>query len=189
MLVAGATGTLFAQQDTTRFIFPEDEQWATLDEGDTLTFTLHVADSLDRAYLIDFETAMDAGLKLDSAGVFSWIPSFDLVDRLKESETFSVLFEAIFDDGSKIRQEVDFVINHVNRPPVVEELAVFYVGQGTDNQQPLNQLSQIYDPDGDPIIFRTNPLSLPEGASLTENGLFKWKPSRNQFRQLRDTPY
>ncbi len=188
LLFAGVAGSLFAQ-DSTRFRFPDNENWTRLDEGDTLIFSLSVADSLDRAFLLGFETADNLGLSLDSAGVFTWIPSYDLVDRLKETETISVLFEAIFDDGSKLREEVDFVIRHVNRPPVVDDLAVFYVGQGADNQQQLNQLSQIYDPDGDPIIFQTNPLSLPEGASLTENGLFRWKPSRNQFRQLRETPY
>ncbi|UII28777.1 hypothetical protein LVD15_10225 [Fulvivirga maritima] len=167
------------------FIFPSDPDWNILEEGDSLSFTLKVEG--DTSYDYKFSVYGDRGLELhlDSLGNFNWVPSYDLVDRVTEKQEFSVIFEAISSTGNKIRKEIPFTVMHKNRPPSIGELPVFYVRQYSENEFNLKQLDQINDPDDDPIVFKSILSEMPEGASLSELGIFSWKPSRNQFRSIR----
>ncbi|MEJ2005436.1 MAG: hypothetical protein P8X57_10820 [Cyclobacteriaceae bacterium] len=139
------TGILLAAnaQENPSFIFPDQPDWKLLYEGDTLSFEMQIADSLDRAYTLSYEVDETITAVIDSSGWFTWTPSYDIVDRLIPYRNIGILFEALFEDGEKLRQEVNFTVFHVNRPPVIEELPVFYV---------------------------------------------RWKPSRSQFREIRDEP-
>ncbi len=175
-------------QESPSFIFPERPDWKLLYEGDTLSFELLVADTVDRSYQISYEADEEITAVIDSSGWFTWSPSYDMVDRLMPYRNIPLIFEALFDDGSKLRQEISFTVFHVNRPPKIEELPVFYVRQGMQNEFQMNQLNQIEDPDGDPIVFKPVLQEMPEGASLSELGIFSWKPSRSQFRAIRDEP-
>jgi len=173
-------------QENPYFIFPESPDWKLLYEGDTLQFELEAMDSLNREFNLSYIVDEDISATIDSTGMFTWSPPFDLVDRLVPYRNIPVIFEVFFEDGGKLRQEINFTVFHVNRPPRIEELPVFYVRQGAKNDYPLNQLNQIMDPDGDPIVFKPVLSEMPEGATLSELGIFTWKPSRSQFRELRE---
>lgn len=174
-----------------QLMLPSENDWNLLREGDSLAFRITVRDTAsDSGSIWSYRVIGDRelGYRLDSSGVFTWVPSYELVDRVNEFKNFSLIFEATDGAEGKLRQEVDFTIFHVNRPPTIEELPVFYVRQNNPNEINLNQLNQIRDPDGDPVIFKPILSEMPEGASLSELGIFYWKPSRNQFRSLQQAP-
>jgi hypothetical protein len=126
-------------------------------------------------------------MQLDSTGNFQWTPSYDLVDRLERQKEVNVIVQAEWPDGRRTRRTLNFIILHQNRPPLVEDLPIFYVKQSSANrfQIPTEYVS---DPDGDPIVFKSIQSQLPEGLTLSSLGLITWTPSRNQFNALRNNP-
>ncbi len=178
----------FTNAQEARILLPESQDWNLLREGDTLSFEVGVSDTAS-LWTVRVVGNRELGYSLDSAGRFGWVPDYDLVDRVNEFRNFSLIFEATSNEGTgKLRKEVDFTVFHVNRPPVIDELPVFYVRQNNPNEINLNQLNQIRDPDGDPVIFKPILSEMPEGATLSELGIFNWRPSRNQFRALKESP-
>jgi hypothetical protein len=169
-----------------RFIFPDSVGWKTVTEGKELSFKVSVND--DSAPRFSLEGGNDYGMQFDSVGNFSWKPSFDLVDRLAQQKEISVIFQADWRDGKKLRRPVHFIVYHVNRTPEVEELPVFYVRQSVQNKYQI-PAEYVRDPDGDPIIFKALQTQLPEGASLSSGGLLTWTPSRSQFHNLKSNPF
>ena len=172
----------FAQQ----LVFPDQPDWTHLDEGKPLSFALTVSGDLPPVrYALDGGNSF--GMQLDSVGHFNWTPSFDLVPRLEKQKEVSVIFQAEWKDGKRVRQPVNFLVNHINRPPVVEELPTFYVKQNTPSKYQI-PADYVRDPDGDPLIFKPRESKMPEGAVLTSLGQLTWTPSRNQFNSLRSNP-
>jgi hypothetical protein len=45
-----------------------------------------------------------------------------------------------------------------------------------------------YDPDGDPLVFKSILSQMPEGSALSSQGVFTWNPSRTQFSMLKNQP-
>ncbi len=173
---------VFAQQ----LVFPDQPDWTHLDEGKPVSFTLAVSGNLPPVrYALDGGNGF--GMQLDSIGHFNWTPSFDLVPRLEKQKEVSVIFQAEWKDGKRVRQPVNFLVNHINRPPVVEELPTFYVKQNTASKYQI-PADYVRDPDGDPLIFKPRESQMPEGAVLTSLGQLTWTPSRNQFNSLRSNP-
>jgi hypothetical protein len=168
-----------------RFNFPDSAGWRTIPEGKELTFKVSVSEGVGPHYSL--EGVNGNGMQLDSIGNFSWKPSYDLVDRLQLQKEMTVIFQADWKDGKKLRRPVTFVVHHVNRPPDVEELPVFYVRQSVQNKYQI-PTEYVHDPDGDPIVFRSIQTQLPEGASLSSAGLLTWTPSRSQFHGLKNNP-
>jgi hypothetical protein len=167
-------------------IFPDIEGWNVIKENDTLSFRLRISDDSPAKFFI--EGAADLKIAFDTLGNFNWTPSFDLADRIALRRDFTVVFEGRLSETKSIRKSITFTVLHENRPPVVEELPVFYVKQSSRNvyQFPADY---VYDPDGDPIAFKSSISQLPEGASLSSAGQFIWTPSRNQFTNLKAQPY
>jgi hypothetical protein len=165
------------------FIFPEREGWNVLNENQELSFEVKTDDEA----IYSLQGAENLGIQFDSLGHFSWTPSYDLVDRIALKKEFSVIFEASYPNDRRERRTVTFTVNHINRPPVVEELPIFYVKQAFRNVYQFPTES-VYDPDGDPIVFKTSLSDMPEGSSLSSQGQFTWTPSRSQFNALKTTP-
>jgi hypothetical protein len=165
------------------FIFPENEGWNVLNENEELSFKVKTDDEA----VYSLQGAENLGIQFDSLGNFSWTPSYDLVDRIALKKEFSIIFEASYPNDRRERRTVTFTVNHINRPPVVEELPIFYVKQAFRNVYQFPTES-VYDPDGDPIVFKTSLSDMPEGSSLTSQGQFTWTPSRSQFFALKTTP-
>jgi hypothetical protein len=167
-----------------QLIFPEGDQWRLPLEGTETTFNIRT-DTIAPKYSI--EGSAGYGIQFDSTGHFSWTPSFDLVDRLEKTKEFTVIFQAEWTNGKKVRKPVTFMVAHQNRPPVIEELPVFYVKQAAPNKYQISS-DYVSDPDGDPIVYKSVLTAMPEGASMSSLGLITWTPSRNQFIALKTNP-
>jgi hypothetical protein len=173
-------GVTHAQQ----LILPDSAGWNVVPEGKMITFKVTTSESTHPKYSI--EGVNGYGMHYDTLGHFRWIPSFDLVDRNEKQKEVTVIFQADWKDGKKIRKPVSFVVLHVNRPPDVEELPVFYVKQSVQNKYQI-PAEYVKDLDGDPLVFRSVQAQLPEGASLSSAGLLTWTPSRSQFNSLKNS--
>jgi hypothetical protein len=168
-----------------RIVVPEGDQWRLPYEGTETAFKLMTDTVPPLKYSLEGNN--DYGIRFDSTGNFAWTPSFDLVDRLEKTKEITVIFQAEWKGGKKMRKPVTFIVAHKNRPPVIEELPVFYVKQGALNQYQISA-DYVSDPDGDPINYKSIMTALPEGASLSSLGLITWTPSRNQFLALKTNP-
>jgi hypothetical protein len=125
--------TTFSQNHSS-FIFPDSAGWNILNENQDLAFTVRSKHALPVRFSL--EGAQDLNVSFDSLGHFHWKPSFDLVDRVAKTKDFTMIFQQELKDGKRERKEVTFTINHVNRPPVVEELPTVYVKQSNVNTDP-----------------------------------------------------
>ena len=174
----------WSQSDST-FIFPSSTAWNILQEDQLISF--QVQSVYKDSVLFSLEGADDLNIQLDTLGNFVWKPSFDLVDRISKTKDFVITFQATFPSGLRHKQAITFTVHHVNRPPQVEELPIFYVKQSTLNTFQI-PADYVFDADGDPIVFKAIPMQMPEGSVLSSNGQFNWSPSRTQFAKLKDDP-
>jgi hypothetical protein len=168
-----------------RLIFPEGDQWRLPFEGTETAFKVTTDTAVAPKFSLEGNDGF--GIKFDTAGNFSWQPSFDLVDRLEKSKEITVMFQGEWKNGKKVRKPITFIITHKNRPPEVEELPVFYVKQAAPNQYQISA-DYVKDPDGDPLTYKSVLTAMPEGASMSSLGLITWTPSRNQFLALKTNP-
>jgi hypothetical protein len=174
----------FSQNGHT-LIFPDTAGWNILNENQELKFRLKTNNH--EAARFSIEGTEELGIQFDSLGNFYWKPSFDLVNRVNRTKDFTVIFQATWSDQKRERLPITFTVNHVNRPPVVEELPVFYVKQSTINTFQFPS-EYVYDLDGDPLAFKSIQSQMPEGSSLSGLGQFTWNPSRGQFASLKSNP-
>src|SRR5690606_12420413 len=167
-------------------ILPDSAGWNVLQEGQTLSFTVR-ATVREELRSFSLENAERLAVQFDSAGNFSWNPSYNLVNRVEQKRDLTMVFQALWKDGKRGREAVTFTVHHVNRAPVVEDIPVFYVKQSTRNSYQI-PYEYVSDPDGDPFVFKSIPTRMPEGASLSSQGQFTWTPSRSQFNALKNNP-
>lgn len=170
-----------------QLIFPEQENWNYINEGDTIMFRVKSIGGAGKKYLFNLSGNESKDINFDSSGLFVWSPDFDFVDRLEEKKMVQLLFEVSDSAGHSANQQVDFYVNHINRPPVIGEMKNLYIKYNAENTYQVN-LNTVTDPDNDPVIFKPIPYQMPEGAKLSEKGEFKWKPSLRQFRRLQNNP-
>ncbi|HEY5916314.1 MAG TPA: hypothetical protein VIU13_02900, partial [Chryseolinea sp.] len=181
-LIAGINAN--SQNGPSSFIFPDSAGWNILNENQTLSFVVKSTHESPLIYY-SLEGAVGLGIEFDSLGHFRWSPSFDLVDRVQKSKDITLIFQQMLPDGKRERREVTFLVRHVNRPPVVEELPLVYVKQSNLNTYQI-QSDFVYDPDGDPLVFKSILSQMPEGSALSSQGAFTWNPSRTQFASLKN---
>jgi hypothetical protein len=177
-----------ASHNNGRLIFPDSSGWNIVKENQVISFQVGTTDP-DPA-LFSIEGADDLSITFDSLGNFSWQPSYDLVDRVTRMKEYTVIIEASWPGHAtkkQVRETITFVAAHVNRPPVLEELPVFYVKQSTNNTYQFPS-ELVYDLDGDPLVFRTILSEMPEGSVLSSQGQFSWNPSRTQFMSIKREP-
>jgi hypothetical protein len=172
-------------QSSAKLILPDSSGWNHIRENQKVSFQVKTTDPKPAHFFI--EGGQDLHITFDSLGYFSWQPSYDLVDRLTRVKDFSVIIEATWPGNKRIRETITFIISHVNRPPVVEEMPVFYVKQSSTNTYQFPG-EYVYDLDGDPLVFKTILAKMPEGSSLSSQGQFSWNPSRTQFMSLKNEP-
>ena len=173
------------QAHAQKLIFPEGDRWKAPFEGTELSFRV-TADSAGARFSIEGTAGLGHSIAFDSVGNFLWTPGFDLVDRLEKQKEMTFIFQAEWKNGKKARTPVTFLIMHQNRPPVVEDLPVFYVKQAASNSFQI-PTEYVTDADRDPLVFKSIASALPEGASISSGGLVTWTLSRNQFLALKST--
>jgi len=174
-----------AAGQTSDIVFPDSIGWNLVNEGQHINFWIHTTDHSPAHFSV--EGIENLNIHFDSLGNFSWMPAFDLVDRVERMKDFPVIFQATWPDSRRVRKTVTFTVNHVNRPPVVEELPAFYVKQNNANTYQIGG-DFVYDADGDPIVFKPVVSQMPEGSSLSSQGLLTWTLSRSQFANLKSQP-
>ena len=177
-----------ASHNVVKLVFPDSSGWNIIKENQALAFQVHTTDP-DSAFF-SIEGAAELGISFDSVGNFYWKPSFDLVDRVTRMKDYTVIIEASWPgsaESKRVRETITFVVSHVNRPPVVEELPIFYVKQSTNNTYQFPP-ELVYDQDGDPLVFKSILSEMPEGSTLSSQGQFSWNPSRSQFLAIKRDP-
>ena len=172
-------------QSGTSLIFPDSLGWNTLNENEELKFTVKTTHAVPANFSIHGVDGLH--IEFDTLGHFRWRPSYELADRVEKKKDVSVIFQLSLPDGKRERQEVVFTINHVNRPPVIEDLPIVYVKQSNLNTYQI-QSELVYDLDNDPLVFKSIQAQMPEGSSISSSGQFTWTPSRTQFAALKNNP-
>ncbi|MBL7871239.1 MAG: hypothetical protein JNM78_06495 [Cyclobacteriaceae bacterium] len=168
-----------------RLLVSDSSGWSSLREGEFLSFKITTTDSLKPKYTL--EGTNGYGIQFDTLGIFYWKPAYNLVDRLEKQKEVTVIVQAEWKDGRRVRKPLNFVVLHQNRPPMVEDLPIFYVRQSSANSYQISD-QYVKDLDGDPLVFKSIQSQLPEGVVLSSQGLLTWTPSRNQFNSLKNNP-
>lgn len=186
ILFLSCTASSVWGQDPYELVFPDSINWRQFKENQEIAFALtNTTPGIPVQYSV--EAPADLNFQFDSLGHFCWKPTFDLVDRVEGSKDFNFIFQADWQDGNRYRKTITFTVYHVNRPPVVEEIPVFYVRQSSQNTYQI-PTKHVFDPDGDPLVAIPVVSQMPEGANLSSLGLFTWNTSRSQFNSLRNKP-
>lgn len=170
-----------------KITFPEQPGWNLIKEGQKLQFNVTASGGADNRFTYSLIQGRIEGMEFDTTGRFTWTPGFDFVDRLAKDRTVQLLFEARNAKDERVKQVIDLQVEHVNRPPVIGELKPLYVQYNAANSYSIES-SAIKDEDNDPVIFVPIISNMPEGASLSAQGEFNWKPSVAQFSRLRNNP-
>jgi len=157
--------------------------WNVVKEGEPAEFRLVALDSVPVKHFY-LDGGEENGMDLDSAGVFTWKAGYHLVGRTEPPKELTIMFAALLQDNRSIRQSGTLIVHHTNREPLIEELPVFYVRQGTKNTYQIGQ-EYVYDPDGDPLQFKPIQSSMPEGMQLNAQGMITWSPSRSQYSGMK----
>ncbi|WP_304238647.1 hypothetical protein [Jiulongibacter sediminis] len=175
-------------QNYYQIIFPIDQNWNQLKEGSVKEFDLIVGGPEDdRDFYFSITQGKQIGMEIDSSGHFSWEPGYNLVDRIERKKMFQILVEAKSDSGDFVRRTMDLIVEHTNRPPVVNELKPFYIQYNTNNTYQIES-NAVFDEDNDPLVFIPSIEELPEGMNISSRGEVTWSPSFTQFKKLQEEP-
>ncbi|MHA6247224.1 hypothetical protein ACXYMU_04750 [Pontibacter sp. CAU 1760] len=172
-----------AQAPPLQLNFPGKAGWNVVQEGQKLEFKVQSIGGRGTKPTYALTQGRVEGISFDSLGRFSWTPSYSFVDRLSGSRNVQLLFEVKNEQGESVSQVVELEVKHVNRPPMVGELKPLYVLYNKENTYTIES-SVVKDEDSDPVVFVPIIESMPEGAKLSAQGEFTWKPSYTQFRKL-----
>ncbi|MHB2149495.1 putative Ig domain-containing protein [Calditrichota bacterium LG25] len=143
-----------------------------IDENQLLIFELQGSDPdrEDQGKLIYTADGLPEGALLEG-NQFSWTPTYD------QSGVYKINF-TVSDGRLSDSKSTTITVNHVNRPPVMAELAP----QTVEENQPLTFTVAGSDPDKEDTGKLTlNALNLPEGAVFDPaSGKFNWTPTFEQ---------
>ena len=170
-----------------QLLLPKQPNWNTVLEGKSIQFNLNVTGISPDSVTYSFGEDKQPGMELDSLGHFSWIPGYDLADRIQTTKVYPITFDVRSLNGQTASHTVDIRVVHVNRPPVIGELRPFYVSFRTLNTYKMDS-QVVHDDDGDPIVFIPIADQMPEGSKLSSTGEFTWTLSQNQFNKVKLTP-
>ncbi len=144
----------------------------TVDENNPVEITLSgsdpdIEDKANLKYSVDH---LPEGAVLEG-NIFKWTPTYD------QSGSYPLTFTAT-DGQISVTQSTTIVVNHVNRPPVLEKIAA----QSVDENVKLEFTVKGSDPDKeDAGQISLSVANLPEGAVFdAQTGLFGWTPTFEQ---------
>ena len=173
--------------DPIKIVFNKPKGWDTRAEGESfeITFTASGGSGDYKFELLEPSFLME---NLDQYGAFAWTPDFDFVSSEQSVKSVMLKIKAFDTEGNEKIESFPLYVEHVNRPPVVNELPTFYIQYNLDNIYQLGKKGIVYDPDGDSIIFNPVLKELPQGMTLNKAGQISWNPSRTQINYLRNDP-
>jgi hypothetical protein len=182
--------TILFAQDNKAFllVLPTQNGWNTVAEGSEIQFNLSSVGSKGDSVYFAISQGKLEGMEFDSTGRFSWVPPYELADRINPVKLIQLIFEAHNEKGETTTRPVEIKVTHTNRPPRVEELKPFYVQYKTQNVYKMDT-NALRDDDGDPLVVIPITDHLPENARLTAQGELTWQPSQTQFNQLKKEPF
>jgi hypothetical protein len=125
---------------------------------------------------------------LDQYGNFNWEPGFDFVAPDEIIKSIPIKIKVFDTEGNEFFETISLFVEHVNRPPVVNELPTFYIQYNRENTYRLKKDGLTFDPDGDSIVFTPVLKELPQGMLVNKDGLIKWNPSRRQINYMHENP-
>ncbi len=190
-VASAGTGQEKPNTSTLRLLLPDQSGWNVVREGEVMTFQLKARGGQDDQYAFNIlqKSSDELGISFDTLGNFYWKPSFDQVARLEEEQLVKLIFEVKNASGETDRQQVELLVYHTNRPPVVGELRTFYIQYNTENVYQISSNDAISDPDDDPLVFKPILAQMPQGMSLSGSGEISWKPSYSQYSRLQREPF
>jgi predicted RNA-binding protein with TRAM domain len=145
----------------------------TVDEGDTLTFTIAASDP-DGGDVLTFDaSSLPTGAGFDpGTRTFTWTPGYGQVGSYP-----NVLF-TVTDNGTpplSASEAITITVGNVNRPPVLNSIGSRTVNEG----EKVEIVITATDPDGDGLTYSAG--NLPAGAGfdpITQK--FSWTPGYDQ---------
>lgn len=182
--------SILAQDSKPNFqiILPTESSWNIVPEGSRIEFKLKTVGGKSDSSCFVITQGKQEGMDFDSTGLFSWVPSYDIADRINTKRNIQLLVEARNTNGETTTKTIDLEVVHVNRAPKIEELKPFYVQFNSLNTYKID--AQMFrDEDNDPVVIIPIVESLPEGLKLTAQGEVSWKPSQTQFNHLKTNPF
>ena len=156
---------------------------ASGDENKAASFTIPAAEDLDKedaGKLVYSVEGLPEGATFDaSSRTISWTPTYD------QSGAYSVKVTVTDVLGGKDTKNLDLKINHINRPPVMNQVAA----QSGDEGQKLSFNVEISDPDKeDQNRLTVTAEGTPQGAVFNAQGRsFAWTPTFDQSGEYKVT--
>jgi len=142
----------------------------TVNEGETLTFTVSATDPENDAITYGIQNKPPGADFNPSTKTFTWTPNFN------QQGTYVVTFTASDGVNTSVLN-VTITVNNVNRPPTLNLNTTSPVNINEGQSYSLQLTATDPDSGATLIFFGTG---LPLGAEITSTGLFTWKPNYNQ---------
>jgi hypothetical protein len=137
----------------------------TVDEGETLVFTISATDPNGDALTYSAFNLPDGASFDPGSGTFSWTPGYDQAGVYR-----NVRFQ-VSDGTFTDSEEITITVTHVNRPPVLSPIGPKTVDEG----EALVFTISAVDLDADALTYSA--FNLPDGAVFDPgSGTFSWTP-------------
>jgi hypothetical protein len=146
-----------------------------INEMDTLAFTVTAKDPdiEDEGKLVYSISNLPQGAVFDEkTGAFSWVPGYE------QSGEYTLHFKVTDSAGETNEKDLKITVKHVNRPPVLEDIAAKKVNEN----ELLSFIVKGSDPDKeDAKKLKIKAKNLPKGAVFdNKSNEFKWTPTFEQ---------
>ena len=182
-MLSGIYSAVYAQStEELQIIFPQQDQWNEVKEGELLQFTLQAKGGLSEEYHYNMISEVEEGISFDSLGNFSWMPDHDIVSAGEKEKRVSFIFEVRNKGGERASRQVDIVVRQNDLLP--DSLsAIFTVQPGQVNRY----LFDVNGQEGE-VVFEYKPGVLPEGMQFSQKGEVLWHPTEAQIQELQANP-
>jgi len=170
-----------------KIVVPDFKGWNKTTEGKAFSFKLKSSGG-EGKHTFSSYAENDLEYELDPDGYFNWVPAYTFVSGDSDMRGATFHFVVRDEGGNRDSTKVELLVENENRAPIVNELPTFYVQYDKENQFELQLEGIVYDEDGDALAFKPVMSDLPQGMTISREGLVSWKPSIRQFNALREEP-
>ncbi len=165
-----------------QLIFPQEDNWNVVKEGEWLQFKLQAKGGLSKDYIFNMLSEIEEGISFDSLGNFAWTPGYGIVPAKEKEKNISFIFEVTNKGGESTSRQADIVVQQSDLLP--DSLsALFEVNPGTENRFQI-EIEEFTEN----VEFDYRPGTLPEGMEISKTGEVIWTPTETQVEQLKASP-